>query len=205
MSNLSRRSLLLAAGATLLGATAAAGAEESAAAALPARSIYQLPIALTDQNGRTFQLAEQRGAPVVVSMFYTSCQFACPMLMESIRLHEQKLTVAERARLRVLLVSFDPAHDTVPVLHKTADAHGVDTARWALARTDAASVRKLAALLGIQYRALGNGDFNHTTSLLLLDADGQIAARTSELGTADKEFVKGLKKALAQPAAGGQL
>jgi protein SCO1/2 len=189
--HLSRRGLLAAAGATLLLPPAFADSP------LPAKSLYQLPIALTDQDGRTFPLAAQRGAPLVVTMFYTSCQFVCPMLMESIRTHEQKLTAAERARLRVTMVSFDPDHDSVPVLRKTADSRSVDTSRWALARTDAASVRKLAAMLGIQYRALGNGDFNHSTSIVLLDDDGQIAARTGSLGAADAQFVKAMKRALS--------
>jgi len=206
MTTLSRRSLLLATGASLLAASTLAIGEERAAAPkgtiqqaapLPATSIYHLSVPLTDQSGKTFQLAERRGAPMIVSMFYTSCQYVCPMLMESIQATEQKLSATERARLKVTLVSFDPEHDTVQVLRKTAEAHSFDGARWALARTDAASVRKLAAMLGIQYRAIGNGDFNHTTALILLDADGQVVGKTSELGTADAEFVRALKRVLS--------
>ena len=206
MTNHCRRSLLLAAGVSLLAASTLAIAEERApvpkttpqqATSLPAKSIYQLSVPLTDQSGKTFQLAERRGAPMIVSMFYTSCQYVCPMLMESIQANEQKLSPAERARLKVTLVSFDPEHDTVPVLRKTAESHSLDNTRWTLARSDAASVRKLAALLGIQYRAIGNGDFNHSTALILLDADGQIVAKTSELGGADAEFVKALRRALS--------
>ena len=206
MTNLSRRSLLLAAGASMLATTTLAIGEERTpnpklppqqVASLPAKSIYQLSVSLTDQSGKSFQLAERRGAPMIVSMFYTSCQYVCPMLMESIQATEQKLSSAERARLKVTLVSFDPEHDTVQVLRKTADLHSFDSARWAVARTDAASVRKLAAMLGIQYRAIGNGDFNHSTALILLDADGQIVGKTSELGSADAEFVKVLKRTLS--------
>jgi protein SCO1/2 len=200
MNNPSRRRLLLAAGAAVLAAGAPADASPPSAAALPSKSIYQLPVPLTDQGGRAFQLAELRGAPVVVSMFYTSCQFTCPMLIEAIRANEQKLTAAERARLKVALVSFDPERDTVPVLRKTAEAHGADGARWALARTDAASARKLAAVLGIRYRAVAGGEFNHTTALILLDADGQIVAKTNEVGGSDAGFVKELKRTLAAGA-----
>ena len=53
------------------------------------------------------------------------------------------------------------------------------------------------AVLGIQYRALSNGDFNHTTALILIDADGRNAGRTAQLGVADAAFVK-LVKAAAQ-------
>jgi protein SCO1 len=171
----------------------------TAVPALPADSIYQLAVPLTDQAGRDFQLEDRRGRPMLVSMFYTSCQFVCPMLIEALRDTETTLGADERARLSVLMVSFDPEHDSVAVLKQTADERRLDGTRWTLARTDAKSVRKLAAVLGIQYRALKNGDFNHTTALLLIDADGRIAGRTSKLGSADPAFVK-LVKAAAHAA-----
>jgi protein SCO1/2 len=162
---------------------------------LPADSVYQLEMTLTDQAGRHVALDAHRGGPLLVSMFYTSCQFVCPMLVDALRDTEGKLSVDERAKLSVLMVSFDPEHDTVAVLKKTADQRELDPAHWTLARTDAKSVRKLAAVLGIQYRALKNGDFNHTTALILLDADGRITARTMQLGNADPTFVKQVKMA----------
>ena len=124
-------------------------------------SIDALQVPLTDQSDRSFSLADLRGTPTIVSMFYTNCQFVCPMLVEAIRTTEQQLSAAERQHLKVLLVSFDPGHDTVAVLARTAAERHLDTHHWSLARTDARSVRKLAALLDIQYRALGNGEFNH--------------------------------------------
>jgi len=157
--------------------------------ALPSDSVYRLSAALTDQSGRGFRLDERRGRPLLVSMFYTSCQFVCPMLIESIRDAERQLAPAERAQVDVLLVSFDPEHDTVSVLKRTADERSVDPAHWTLARTDAATARKLASVLGIQYRALANGDFNHTTAILLLDPQGRIVARSSKLGSAEPAFV----------------
>ena len=62
-----------------------------------------------------------------------------------------------------------------------------------LARTDAASVRKLAAVLRIQYRALANGDFNRTTALILVNVDGRVVGRTTQLGDADPAFFKLVK------------
>lgn len=175
--------------------TAAANAL-AAAAPLPGDSIYQLDAPLTDQDGRDFQLAERRGQPMVVSMFYTSCQFVCPMLIDTLRDTTTQLTEAERARLKLLLVSFDPAHDSVAVLKKTSDERALDTARWALARTDAGHTRKLAAVLGIQYRAIAGGDFNHTTALILIDAEGRIVGRSTKLGRADPAFVKQVRAVL---------
>lgn len=161
--------------------------------ALPTDSIYQLKAQMTDQAGKTFAIAERRGHPVLVGMFYTSCQFVCPMLVDALRDTEAKLTPQERARLGVLLVTIDPARDTVAVLQRTAQERDLDPAHWTVARTDAKTTRKLAAVLGVQYRALPNGDFNHSTDLILLDADGRVAGRTAQLGSADPAFVKQVK------------
>jgi protein SCO1/2 len=165
-------------------------------AALPSDSIYHLALPLTDQDGHAFRLDERRGHPMLVSMFYTSCQFVCPMLIDALRDTEAKLSAQERSQLGVLVVSFDPVHDTVAVLKRTAEQRQLEPGHWTLARTDAASVRKLAAVLGIQYRALPNGEFNHSTTLILLDADGRIAGRTSKLGNADPAFVKQVRARL---------
>ena len=171
--------------------------DSGAAAALAPDSIYQLAIPLTNQDGRTAPLAERRGQPMLVSMFYTSCEYVCPMLIDAMRDTESTLSVEERNRLPVLMVSFDPAHDSVAVLRQKADERHLDGAHWTLARTDAASVRKLAAVLGVRYRALANGDFNHTSELILIDADGRIVARTARLGNADPAFVRRVKAVVA--------
>ncbi len=176
--------------ALLASAAGAAAPAAPAAAPLPGDSVYQLDVTLTDQQGREQKLASHRGQTMLVSMFYTSCQFVCPMLVEALNDTQAKLKPEERARLSVLMVSFDPEHDTVAVLKRTAEQRELDPAHWTLARTDAQSVRKLAAVLGIQYRALANGDFNHTTALILLDENGRIAARSTQLGNAEPGFVK---------------
>jgi protein SCO1/2 len=178
----------------LLGTVAAA--PMPASTPLPKNSIYQLALPLADQDGRNFTLAERRGQPVLISMFYTSCQFVCPMLIEEIRITEARLSEAERAHLTVLMVSIDPAHDSVAVLKSTSEKRELPSPHWTLARADAKNVRKLAAVLGIQYRALPGGDFNHTTALILLDADGRIAGRSSQMGSVDPAFLKLLKASI---------
>lgn len=166
---------------------------ETVAAALPGDSVYQLDARFTDQDGRPFSLAQRRGQPMLVGMFYTSCEFVCPLLVEALRNTEAGLTAPERARLSVLLITIDPVRDTVAVLKRTAGQREIDSPRWTLARSDVATTRKLAAILGLQYRALPNGDFNHSTDLILLDAEGRVAARTKQLSGIDPEFLRKVK------------
>jgi protein SCO1/2 len=66
-----------------------------------------------------------------------------------------------------------------------------------LANADDNGVRKVAALLGVRYRRLANGEFNHSSALFLLDADGRIVAKTEKIGaTPDPEFVAQVHAAL---------
>jgi protein SCO1 len=192
--------LLLPGRRALLRSFAAAGALATlphlATAAVPGDSIYRLPATLTDAEGRSFELASLQGTPVLASMFYTSCTMVCPMIFDTVHADLQALPATERDQVRVLMVSFDPQVDTPAVLKKAAAAHGCDS-RWTLARCDEATTRKIAALLGIQYRKLANGEFNHSTVIELLDREGRIAARTGKLGTVDKALVGALRKAVA--------
>lgn len=167
-----------------------------AAEALPATSIYQLPVKLSNQDGKAFRLAELRGKPVLVSMFYNSCEFVCPMLIDTMRLTQQALDQPARDQLSMLLVTFDPARDDVKALHTIAHQRELDK-QWTLARSDAAGVRKLAASLDIQYRKLQDGQFNHTTVLVLLDGEGRVVGSTRKMGTVDPEFLQLLKNTLA--------
>lgn len=189
------RHLLLAA---LLGLAAPLPATAASPAALPGDSAYRLADTYTDQAGSDFQLADGRGRVRLVAMFYTSCRYVCPLIIDSAKGVEHALAPAERARLGVLLVSLDPARDDVAALRSVFDKRRLDPARWTLARTEAAGVRKLAAVLGVRYRALADGEFNHTSALVLLDRDGSVLARTEKLGSVpDPAFLAAVKAALA--------
>ena len=182
----------------LLGWTLLQGAALAAGPApLPGDSVLQVAGVFTDQSNRHFQLADRRGSPQLVSMFYASCQYVCPLLIETGSAVTGALSPAERSRLNVLLVTLDPARDTPKVLARVAQEHHVQSAQWTLARADAGVVRQLAAALDVRYRKLASGDFNHTTVWVLLDAEGRMLARTEDLNTIpDAGFLAAVRAAL---------
>ena len=172
----------------------------AAQAVLPPESIYQLESTFSDQSGKTFRLAERRGQPQLVAMFYTSCKFVCPLIIDSVKGVEHALTESERSGLAFLLVSMDPARDDTAALRSVFDKRKLDPTRWTLARADAATVRKFAALLGVRYRALIDGELNHTSAMFLLDAEGRKLASSPRLGALpDAEFLAAVRAALAPP------
>jgi len=93
-------------------------------------------------------------------------------------------------------VSFDPVRDTPAVLRATGAEHHVDFSHWTLARTNAEGVRKFAAIMGIQYRAMTNGDFNHSTVVTLLDRDGRIVTKSEQTGRLDPLLVEASSRVL---------
>ncbi len=167
------------------------------AAALPGDSVYQLDAVLTDQRGHEFNLADLRGRPVLIAMFYTSCKYVCPLIVDAMARVERALTDAEKSDMRFVLVSFDADHDTPQTLAEIAAQRHLDASRWTLTRTDVASVRKLAAVLGVQYRATSDGGFNHSSVVSLLDRRGRIVARSTRMSEADAELLQSVRREIA--------
>ena len=164
--------------------------------ALPKDSVYQLPVVLTDQHGRSWDWRSRRGQPQVVAMFYTSCQYICPLIVDSGKAVEHALTPAERARLGILLISMDPMRDTPGALMSVANKRKLAGARWTLASPNMDKVRSVAGVLGVRYRPLADGEFNHTSALVLLDPDGRILARTEKIGSVlEADFIAAVHRA----------
>lgn len=169
-----------------------------AATPLPAASVYQLDVGLQDQQGHAWHWADRRGQVQIVSMFYTSCSMVCPMIVDAMKLTARAVNTPGRAPVSLLLVSFDPARDTVAVLHDYAQRRQLPSPPWLLARAGSpADTRQIAAMLGLQYRQLPDGDFNHSSELILLDAEGRIVTRTAVIGRVDPDFVRAIEQTLA--------
>lgn len=189
----------LAVAAMLASPAMAATKTATKATPLPRDSIYQLSAPMTDQHGRRFDWRARRGTPQVVTMFYTSCQYICPLIVDSGKAIEKNLAPSERTRIGLLLISMDPKRDTPAALMSVATKRKLDPARWTLASPAQDNVRAIAGVLGIRYRALADGEFNHTSALVLLDADGRILARTEQIGSRpDPEFLAAVRRAAAR-------
>lgn len=160
----------------------------------PPSSIYHLEVRLTNQRGEVHGLDVYRGQPVLISMFYGGCAATCPLIIETLRATERALGAAQRARLRVLLISIDPQNDTPARLRELAETRRLDTRRWTLAQADAAGVRQIAAVLNVKYRRLPDGDYNHSTVIAALTSRGEIAATSSVLGRTDEALVAALRR-----------
>ena len=72
---------------------------------------------LTDQNGATFRLSEQRGKIVLIFFGYTHCPDVCPVTLSEYR--RIKTGLGDQAKnVRFVFITVDPERDT-PELLKT--------------------------------------------------------------------------------------
>jgi protein SCO1/2 len=93
----------------------------------------------------------------------------------------------------------DPVRDTPAALTQVVKRRQLDTSRWTLASPRPEDVRSVAGVLGVRYRQLADGEFNHTSALVLLDADGRVVARTEKIGSVpDPDFLAAVRAQLAR-------
>ncbi len=171
-------------------------AQSSDADSLPSNSVYHLQVSIEDQFGEVTGLDRYRGKPVLITMFYASCPHVCPMLISTIKLTESKLSAEERAELRVLTISIDPERDTPEKLRETLERHSVDSSRWAMVRSQPGDLRTLAGVFGVRYKQLPDGEFNHSTRIVLIDSEGTQVASTEQLSRIDGAFLEAIKSNL---------
>lgn len=134
-------------------------------------SVYQLPGEWRNQHDALLPLSSLAGRPQVVAFVYTHCTFACPRIVARMKEVEARATAAG-ANVGLVLVSIDPERDTPERLANYAEGTRLDPERWTLLNGSDEQILELSVLLGIQYRATGDGDFAHTNALILLDEHG---------------------------------
>jgi len=162
------------------------------------RSLYQLDEPWTDANARAVTLGSFRGSPVLLVLFYGTCDSVCPVIVRDLQKVEALLPEADRARTKFVLVTIDPAVDTPERLHEYAAKHGLDPARWSLLHGRPDQVRVLANVLGIRYRPTGTGQYSHTIRITVLDRDGRIAGHEDGLARPLEPIVAKVSALLAQ-------
>lgn len=185
-----------------LGIVPAAHASDAPAAdptALPGQSLYHLPIALTDQHGQTVEWVSLRGRPQLVSMFYGNCHLMCPLILENAKAVQKQLPADQHKQLQVTMLTLDPVRDTPAALAEVAQRHRAPD-EWLFLRPAEDEVRAIANLLEIRYRFREDGSINHTSVLVLLDAEGRVRARSEVEGIApDPKLVASIQAVLSEP------
>ena len=171
--------------------------ENAPATPLADKSLYQLESTWTSDVGKDVKLGVLRGRPQIVAMFFTTCEYACPIIVENMRGIEKALPEKLRGQVDFLLVSFDVERDTVEALKTYRAKKELATARWTLLRGREDDVRELAALLGINYQRDARGQFSHSNTISVLNAGGELVFQQTGLNKDPGETVAAIEKMLS--------
>ena len=69
------------------------------------KSLYLLDSTWTSDVGRQIKLGALRGRPQIVAMFFTHCEYACPILVGELKAIEARLPPEVLGKVDFLLVS----------------------------------------------------------------------------------------------------
>ncbi|NQV74192.1 SCO family protein [bacterium] len=142
-------------------------------------SLYQVESSWTNQSGSTLSLSSLAGKPQVVAMTYTSCEVSCPRIVSAM----QQIQRSAKSDVGFVLISIDPDRDTEQKLLAYADRMGLDPASWNLLTGDGDDVREMAALLGVRYQQMPDGEFAHSNIITVLDGEGVISHQQNEIAS----------------------
>jgi protein SCO1/2 len=186
-----RRAVAAPVAAAALG-VAAAGASFGLFAAAPAHTELPFPaealrtahrppdLALTDQSGAVVALPELRGRVVLLTAIYASCGHTCPAILAQTKRAVGALSDEERAGLRVVAVTLDPAHDTPEVLAELARMHALEAPLYRLVTGDPERVERVLDEMEVaRARNAETGVIDHANVVMLLDRAGRVAYRFS--------------------------
>jgi protein SCO1/2 len=137
----------------------------------------QLPaVTLESQSGRRIQLAAFRGQWLLVDFIYTRCPTICLALGgDFAQLRRLLSEPISQGRVRLLSVSFDPAHDTPAQLAAYQQRFGNHGTGWLAARPlTADGLAQLKRSFGITVIPDEYGGYTHNTAIHLVDPLGRL-------------------------------
>jgi len=129
---------------------------------------------LLDTHRAPVQLSQYRGKPLVITMIYTGCTQACPLIVQTLyRTIETAQTTIGKGKFNVLTVGFDATADTPERMRAYAKSQGIELPGWTFLSGDSATIDRLSADLGFIFFPSPKG-FDHLAQTTVIDGDGVI-------------------------------
>ncbi len=138
--------------------------------------------ALINQDGKRIHLSSYQGDVLLITFIYTRCPFPdfCPLVSKNFSKIYASLNKNPSLgpRIRLLSVSFDPAHDTPAVLRKYAETFDATTGgnpydRWQFAVVPSKDLVQVANFFGLYYSFEGS-QIAHSMSTTVISPDGTV-------------------------------
>jgi len=157
-------------------------------------SVFQLNSDWENQSGKEMKLQELKGKTLVMVMIYTSCKTACPRLTAEMREIERNIGEYDPEKIRFVLVSIDPEHDTPERMKTYLENNKFLGEQWLFLRSDEASTREFANVLSVKYKQISPIDFSHSNIISVFSDQGVLAYQKEGLSVDTNDIVKEIRK-----------
>lgn len=138
-----------------------------------------------------------RGKVMLIYFGYTHCPDVCPASLAAGGQAMKSLTPAERARVRMLMVSVDPERDSVKHLKEYTAFFHPEMRGVTGSPQQIADLAKAFGAGYIRQPAAADGSYavDHTTATYVVDREGKLAA-VLDLGVSNDKIVSTIRKLL---------
>ena len=156
--------------------------------------------ALIDQANQRRSLSEWRGTPTVLTFTYTRCPLPnfCPLMDQNLATLQRRLAddTSLRGRVKLVTMTFDPAHDTTEVLAAHAERLGADPAIWTFLTGDPVTVERLAGRFGIAVLRdpQDASQITHNLRTFVIGPDGRVVETYSGSGWTPEQVLSDLRE-----------
>ena len=163
------------------------------------KSLYQLDSTWTNDLGQSLKLGQLQGRVQVVAMFFTSCNYACPLIVHDMERIDSALPSDVRGNVGFTLMTIDTVRDTPAALHAYRTVHKLPENSWTLLHGTPDDTLEFAALLGVkfkrEYKIEATGQFAHSNLITVLNERGEIIHQLVGLNQDLQDTVKRVVRA----------
>ncbi|CAN5430622.1 hypothetical protein BH11PSE9_BH11PSE9_17010 [soil metagenome] len=115
------------------------------------------------------------GRATIVDFVYTRCPAVCTTLGSGFQQLQQSLAKDANDGVKLLSISFDPAHDDAASLQRYATQWQAEPTRWAIATVrDADRLQDLLKAFQVVVIDDGRGGYEHNSALLVIDGRARL-------------------------------
>ncbi len=132
------------------------------------------------------------GRVTIATFIYTRCPSVCLALGSNL----QQLQHVISSDIKLLSISFDPAHDDAEQLRRHAALWRADARHWRMASVpDAAQLQRLLEAWQVVVIDDGRGGYEHNAALLVIDQHGRLVRIFDDTDVAGAlEFARALQR-----------
>ena len=150
---------------------------------------------LVDQGGTIVKSENLRGRVLVVSFVFTTCAEACPLITAQLARTQSRVRAEKLdGRIGFVSITLDPATDRPDVLRRYAQAYGIDLANWRFLTGESGDVSRVVRAFGLA--ATARERIMHGSLVVLVDGEGRIAERRTDLELDPDRLLSSLRKLL---------